>query len=463
MLTEDRSSSTIVAQMFSKLNLAALLAFYAVFPTAAAAEQYWAAPSGVRCTSADCQCTLISPCQLSQRLYQTLRPGDVLTLQPGTYSAQKLEYVKGSEAFPIVIAGTRKRPTDQAATGDLLRETDYLSTVTADGFKQHRDAFELFKSSHVIVRDLLIRGALRSGMRVNNSHHVSIEHNWISNNGVWGIFTNHSNATTVRGNRILGPAEQHGVYFSNSGDGGQIAENFIADFEACGIQLNGDLSMGGSDGVAGDGIIEDVVIERNFISGSGLVGGSAINLDGASNTLVRSNLLLANRSAAIAAFRSDGAEPTVATRIIDNVIVGARESRSPIIFARGSEQHLVQGNTILALNPKTALISIDGLDEPNLFERLSGVHPIPSEFLSNRYAHLGPMARFGEHKVWRTYDDWRRVAGEEASELLDIELQLLEDPDPLPLYRELYRRLIDSGSTIHAGHLKLLLEPKTPR
>jgi hypothetical protein len=80
-----------------------------------------------------------------------------------------------------------------------------------------------------------------------------MENSRFENNGVWGLFTNHANNVEVIEQHDPRPSQQHGIYFSNSGDGGRIADNYIVGFDACGIQLNGDKSMGGARGVSATG------------------------------------------------------------------------------------------------------------------------------------------------------------------------------------------------------------------
>jgi hypothetical protein len=259
-------------------------------------------------------------------------------------------------------------------------------------------------------------------------------------------------------NTIIGPAKQHGIYLSNSGDVSLIAGNFIANFDACGIHVNGDKSMGGARNVVGDGVIEDVVIRNNYIVGNGAVGGSAINIDGGRNTLIRSNILVGNKSASIALFRGNGGIPTANTRILDNLIVGAPESRGLLIYANGASGGVVMGNTIVGRNARAPLVSIEGTAERSLMERLRGHYEIPADFVGNRYAHLGPVATYGESDVLQDFDAWASAAADGASRLLDMDRGVLADPDPSALYRRLYEQLRSATPLTANPHLDRLLE-----
>jgi hypothetical protein len=432
------SSAALVAVLLCVAGIAAR--------PAGAADTYHATPARDACSGPRCECSVGAPCRLDRNLLRRLLPGDTLRLGPGIYAPLTLSGLRGAALSPITLTGTR-----DPGTGRLL-------STFAGNVDNARDTVEVQGAEHLLIRDLAFTGAQRAGLRLNNSHHIRIENSRFENNGVWGLFTNHANNVEVIGNTILGPAQQHGVYFSNSGDGGRIADNYIVGFDACGIQLNGDKSMGGARGVLGDGVIEGVVIENNFIAGNGSVGGSAINIDGGRNTLISRNILVGNHSASIALFRIDGGIPTANTRILDNLIVGAPESRGLLIYANGASGGVVMGNTIVGRNARAPLVSIEGTAERSLMERLRGHYEIPADFVGNRYAHLGPVATYGENDVLEDFDAWANAAADDASRLLDMDGSLLADPDPSALYRRLYEQLRSATPLTAHPHLDRLLE-----
>jgi parallel beta-helix repeat protein len=399
----------------------------------------------VTCRSAACTCPASKPCTFSTHVVRQLRPGDTLFFGAGTFRGHLFADLEGTPLTPITLRGTK------AVDGAGL-------LTTFEARNRERDTLEVRGSSYLVIRDFNITGASRAGIRLNNSHYITVENNRFETNGVWGIFTNHSNNSRLLNNTIIGPAKQHGIYLSNSGDVSLIAGNFIANFDACGIHVNGDKSMGGARNVVGDGVIEDVVIRNNYIVGNGAVGGSAINIDGGRNTLIRSNILVGNKSASIALFRGNGGIPTANTRILDNLIVGAPESRGLLIYANGASGGVVMGNTIVGRNARAPLVSIEGTAERSLMERLRGHYEIPADFVGNRYAHLGPVATYGENDVLEDFDAWVSAAADAASRLLEIDRSLLAAPDPSALYRRLYEQLRSATPLTANPHLDRLLE-----
>jgi parallel beta-helix repeat protein len=278
-------------------SLLVLLAF--IMP--AAARDLWMAPEGAVCYQAPCVCDRRAPCAINRFVFSQLQPGDTMNLQPGQYPGFVFADVHGTAEQKIIIRGEAVSQVPAVyVRGDLANR---------------QDAIEIARSSHVMIENMAVSNARRAGIRLNNSHHIGINNTLLRENGVWGIFTNHANHFTAQGNTIIGPAEQHGIYQSNSGDHVRITGNYIIDFDGCGLHFNGDLSMGGAQSVEGDGIISDVVISNNFIAGNGLRGGSAINLDGAKNVLIENNILLGNKASGIAVFKHDGANGSRNVRI----------------------------------------------------------------------------------------------------------------------------------------------------
>ncbi len=127
---------------------------------------------------------------------------------------------------------------------------------------------------------LTIQNAIRAGMRIDNSHHVTVRNCTFANNGTWGLFTDF---TTVEDCESYGAADEHGIYISNSSDYPTIRGNRLHHNNGCGLHMNGDISMGG------DGIISYALVERNIIYENGAGGGSGINMDGVTNSVIRNN------------------------------------------------------------------------------------------------------------------------------------------------------------------------------
>lgn len=345
-----------------------------------AAEEFWVAPDGVACNSSRCICEATAPCLASPALFGRLEPGDRLKLLPGEYPGFLIEDVHGLPEQKIVLQGVGKMVDGSPAArlrGDM---------------SSARDAVELARSSHIALENLHVSRAARAGIRVNNSHHIDVRHSYLEANGVWGIFTNHANHFTAEGNTIIGPAEQHGIYQSNSGDHVRIVGNYVVDFDGCGLHFNGDLSMGGASGVKGDGIISDVEIRDNFLAGNGRVGGSAINLDGVERAIVENNILVGNQASGVAVFRHDGAIGSRGVMVARNLIVMPPGSRWALNFNRSEGNNQVEGNVIVAQDGYRGIhevISTDAETSPS-----AGMATFPFRADNNAYYYRRNFAVF---------------------------------------------------------------------
>jgi len=94
--------------------------------------------------------------------------------------------------------------------------------------------------------------------------------------------------------------------------------------------VNGDISMGG------DGIISDGMIDGNITYESGFGGGSAINMDGVTDTVVRNNVLYDNHATGISLYQIDGGTGSRDNRVLNNSIIVAADGRWAIKMHQAS-------------------------------------------------------------------------------------------------------------------------------
>ena len=129
--------------------------------------------------------------------------------------------------------------------------------------------------------------------------HITVKNCHVHDSIYTGIFDGFADYATYEDN-VTHDNGEHGIYHSNSADYAVIRGNTSYSNTACGIHMNGDISMGG------DGIISYCLIERNICYDN--PSGSAINCDGVSDSIIRNNLLYNNRGSGISLYGGDAAE-----------------------------------------------------------------------------------------------------------------------------------------------------------
>ncbi|CAG0927107.1 hypothetical protein TFLX_00355 [Thermoflexales bacterium] len=237
-----------------------------------------------------------------QHAAQVATAGDTMLIKPGVYPG----------GITVETSGTAGEPITFRAHG---------AGVVINGSGGERDAFFITGADYIVVDGLTIQNATRAGVRIDAAHHVTVRNCTLANNGTWGLFTDFSDYTTVENCESYGAVEEHGIYISNSSDYPTIRGNRLHHNNACGLHMNGDISMGG------DGIISHALIENNIVYENGSGGGSGINLDGVTYSIVRNNLLYNNHASGISLYQIDGGSGSHDNRVLNNTIVMAANGR----------------------------------------------------------------------------------------------------------------------------------------
>jgi hypothetical protein len=246
--------------------------------------------------------TVALPCRTIQYAAGLVQAGDTVLINPGTYTG----------GITVDASGTASEPITFRANG---------AGVVINGSGGERDAFFITWADYTVVDGLTIQNATRAGMRIDNSHHVTVRNCAFANNTTWGLFTDFSDYTTVESCESYGAIDQHGIYISNSSDYPIIRGNRLHHNHDCGLHMNGDISMGG------DGIISHALVENNIIYENGTGGGSGINMDGVTDSVVRNNLLYNNHASGISLYQIDGGSGSHDNRVLNNTIVMASDGR----------------------------------------------------------------------------------------------------------------------------------------
>jgi len=321
-----------------------------------------------------------------ERALGTLMAGDTLILAAGEYrGGWTVSGLKGTEAAPIAIRGE---------PGAVIRASGSRDAIVFWGSP----------SSHVVIRNLRIEGALRGGIVVSGCSNITIRACTVISNGVWGVQTSLSSHVTVEGCELAWSRKEHGVYFSTT-DYPAARDCVIHDNTGCGVHLNGDLSEGG------DGMITGAVIERNVIFGNGRGGGAAINMDGVERSVVRDNRLHGNLAGGMVTFVQNGARAGAGNRfILNNVVFSAGTGRFGLGINGNAEGTVVEDNVLVC--GKGPAIDIGEwplagfVSDSNRFTRLDGIPPIR---VGGRDMGLAEWQRFSGQ-------DGRSVVGGRMSE-----------------------------------------------
>ncbi len=329
-LADEGSIVTTVASKMFGAGLLVLIAALAAAPVARAAD-YWVAPGGSDADAGG------APAQAWATLVHAagqVAAGDTVHVQAGAYGGFYLDS-SGAPGAPITFV---------AEGGPVSISSD--NPVTPDGFN-------IEGADYIVIDGFTVNARTRAGIRAALSNFVTIRNCSTGNNGRWGIFTGFTDDLVVENNEAYGSVDEHGIYVSNSSDRAIIRDNVVHDNNGNGIHLNGDASQGG------DGLISNVLIERNVIYGNGRAGGSGINCDGVTDSVIRNNLLYDNHASGISLYHIDAAAGASGNLVVNNTIHNAADARWCININSGSTGNTVANNILYNEHPFRGTITID--------------------------------------------------------------------------------------------------------
>ncbi|HMF42251.1 MAG TPA: right-handed parallel beta-helix repeat-containing protein [Polyangia bacterium] len=349
-MTSRRVSILVAAALAGLLSAAA--------PRAARATDYAVSPTG-----SDTATGLSgAPWRTIQRALTTVKAGDTVTVEDGTYAGLACDGVSGTAAAPIVFRsrnrwGAKITSATSASTQDFVQLAS-CSFITFDGFE--------------------VSGAPRSGIAIlgnvndgSDARGVIIQNCFSHDNGGTstagrhdGIFSGFALDLTIQDNRI-DTAGEHGIYVSNAADNPAILRNDVSNTGNNCIQINADLSTGG------DGLISNWRIEGNTVRNC--KGSAGFNLDGAIHGVARNNVIFNAAKAGIAMFQIDGAEASHDNLIVNNTIYDPVGSRSAIQVADGANNNVIFNNILISQSTGLEVQNVTGLQHDyNLVSSYSG-------------------------------------------------------------------------------------------
>jgi hypothetical protein len=306
-------------------------------------------------------------------------PGDLVFVAAGTWRGVNVTR-SGTKAARVEYRGAAgARITQGSQTNDDGVRLQNVSDIVVQGFE--------IDSTMMTGRCVAARGAAATApMRRNVVRNVTC-----TNAAHEGFYLSQFadglvEGCTITGSGRDGTARGHGLYLANGGsDGTTLRGNRISGagpMESAGIHLNGDLSVGG------DGLIQDVVIENNVISGNNHNG---VNADGVQRAIVRGNVITGNARSGVRAYRIDGAAGPIGWRLVNNTISG--NGAWAVKFTEDAAGHVLFNNLLFST---TGSLCVGGAVQSD----------------SNRFD--GPLSR-DEEATTITLTAWRTATGQDPA------------------------------------------------
>jgi hypothetical protein len=280
-----------------------------------------------------------------QHAVDAAKPGDTILVGPGLYAGCVIRRTGTAEAPIVLKAAGPGVHVNRPGTENRRRSIIEVGT--------HREAI-----SHWVVDGFEVSGARRWGINVGRADHVTVQHCRVHDCGLTGIFTAFADHVTIQFNESYDNHE-HGIYHSNSGDYPVIRGNRSHHNAGCGIHMNGDRNMGG------DGLISHALVERNTVWENGRAGGSAINCDGVSDSIIRNNLCYRNYASGISLYAIDASEGSSRNEVSHNTVVMGPDGRWVLNIPWWQRRSAPMGNRVAnnifyTSNPETGAILIWG-------------------------------------------------------------------------------------------------------
>ena len=271
--------------------------------------------------------TLASPFATMQHAMMSLKPGDTLDVEPGTYAG----FIVGWDSTPAssgdpygYVDGTASAPiTIQAAPGSAAG-----SVVINSADNKTQAGIDLEPGdNYITISGFAINGSTGGiaaspnkgeGIKIAGSTNVTVKNTTVTGIGYgFGIIADNANNVVLEDNTITGTGDGgnsdygHGIYISGSTNDAVVVGNTIANNAYIGIHINGDASEGGI------GLVTNALVENNVIYNNGQNG---INADGLQSSVIENNLIYNYQNYGICLYQSDAAAGSKNNVIVDNTI-----------------------------------------------------------------------------------------------------------------------------------------------
>jgi len=327
-----------------------------------------------------------TPWRTIQRALRTVKAGDTVIVEDGTYAGLACDRVSGTAAARIVFRSRNR----------------WGAKITSPTSGSSEDYVQLSSCSYITFDGFEVSGAPRSGIAIlgnmddgSDARGVIIQNCFSHDNGGTqaagrhdGVFSGFALDLTIQDNRIDTTGE-HGIYVSNAADNPAILRNDISNTGNNCIQINADLSTGG------DGLISNWRIEGNTVRNC--KGSAGFNLDGAIRGVARNNVIFNAAKAGITLFQGDGAEASHDNLIVNNTVYNPAGSRAAIQVADGANNNVVFNNILVAQAAAFEVQAVSGLmHDYNLVSSYSGTTAAAHEATPSSFASLFAGAAGGD-------------------------------------------------------------------
>ena len=290
-----------------KSSLIVLLSISAclILSTTASGGTFYVSPSGMDSNPG----AQSQPWLTLQHAVDAIQPGDTILVESGTYVGCRI----GNSGQPGAVCTLKADIGAQVlvnAPGPANKHGSNIEIENFDATVQYWviDGFESANSP-------------KYGIDIRVTDFITVQNCSVHDSALTGIFLAFSYHPTIQFNESFLNLE-HGIYQSNSGDFPTIRGNKLHNNTNSGVHMNGDRNF-----TPGDGIISFALVEINVIYENGAGGGSGINCDGVSDSIIRNNLLYNNHASGISLYATDGAEGSSRNKVYNNTIVMAANSR----------------------------------------------------------------------------------------------------------------------------------------
>jgi parallel beta-helix repeat protein len=243
--------------------------------------------------------TASAPWRTLQKAADSARAGDVVTVRAGTYSQGMNFFGKsgGTASAPITFTAE----PGVTVTGIGLGTNASMAAINVES-----------TGGWYVIQGFTVKGnstMQRAGIRAALSPNTVIRNNNVS--GAFdGIFASRSDGVVVENNVCANATDEHGIYVNGS-------RNYVIRGNDCYGNTWDGIHVNVSDGV--NTINDGGLIEGNRVHGNALAG---IDIDGATNLLVRNNVSYANWKHGITVYNANQnpVPPSANVTIVNNTL-----------------------------------------------------------------------------------------------------------------------------------------------